>query len=453
MAKIPPHIEQSLRRRRPPARDARGRLLAGQLHRRIPKPQYPRLIEQAYEKALVDLVHEIYGIARTMLDGLPRHDSIEEQLLRPEPQIVERIGLRIVVENPAGSVRVWTDSDGTQGQTIMKWPYGDIDGFEGSDGEDVDVYLGPEESPEWIFVIEQMLKSSGFTSYDEQKVMLGWKTADEAVAAYLAQYNDARFYGGHTAMLREDFIASLHASEGRKITHATRTDEHAQVVRMRQQVDRARRAMADPHRVRRLQNLAARYARSTSEFNRAKLQSQAKAAFGVDVAILDRNMGKMIDAWVHENVTRIQSIENEALDQVAAIVAKAYSSNDPINVARAKAAEQIEKRFGVSASKARFLAVDQIGTLNGQVNRARQIEMGLTRFRWWSRADGRVRPSHRRLHGDVFSWDDLPTNERGERIFPGSDYRCRCGAEPVFDEMKAVVSYPYVGSPMVNYTR
>jgi SPP1 gp7 family putative phage head morphogenesis protein len=452
VAHIPQHIAESLRRRRPPPRDGRGRLLPGHaLRSKIPRPAYPAAIEAAYAKALVSIVDEIYDLARPLLDALPRTDEVE---LKPAQETVERFGLRVAIENPAGSIRRWTDSDGSQGETVMKWSYGEIVGFTGSDGEGVDVYLGPEEKPEWIYIVEQMAKSTGFEQYDEQKVMIGWPSADAAVRAYLEQYDDPRFYGGLTVMSPEDFKAQLVACDGGRIVHgAERMDESAAVIRMRHQVDRARRSLSDPHRVRRLQNLAARYAKSTSEFSRARLAAQAKAAFGVDVSILDRSMPKMMEAWVHENVTRITSIENEALDQVAAIVAKAYASNDPINVARATAAKKIEERFGVSARKARFLAVDQIGKLNGQVNRARQIEMGMTRFRWWTRRDSRVRHSHRRLHGDVFSWDDLPINERGEKIYPGSDFRCRCGAEPVFDEMKAVVSFPYVGAPLVNYTR
>lgn len=442
---IPAHVAQALRMRRPASRDHRGRLLRGHTMRgRVPKPQYPTRIEEAYASAIIDVLAGVKELARGLLDALPRHDALD---------VVRRLGLDIVIENPAGSVRHWTDSDGSTGETVMKWPYGYIDGFKGSDGEDVDAYLGPEEVPDWIYVVEQMKKSSGFTEYDEQKVMLGWPTADSATSAYLEQYNDPRFFGGLSVLSREDFIAKLTAigSEGGKITHE-RMDESAAVIHMRQQIERARRTLADPSRVRRLQNTAQRYAQATSERQRGELQRQAKSALGVDVAMLDRQTNQLFDKFIAENVALIESLGNSALDDVANIIARAYSSDAPINVAKAQAAKEIEDRFGVSTRRARFIARDQIGKLNGKLTRSRQQEMGLTRFRWRSREDSRVRPLHAYLNGQVFSWDDLPHDEYGP-IHPGSPFGCRCGAEPMFDEVKEIPSYGYVGAPMVNYTR
>ena len=54
-----------------------------------------------------------------------------------------------------------------------------------------------------------MSPASGFTAYDEDKVMLGFDGANHARDAYLRQYGDARFLGGITPMTMVEFKAAL----------------------------------------------------------------------------------------------------------------------------------------------------------------------------------------------------------------------------------------------------
>jgi len=52
--------------------------------------------------------------------------------------------------------------------------------------------------------------------------------------------------------------------------------------------------------------------------------------------------------------------------------------------------------------------------------------------------DERVRDSHDELHDQVFTWKDGARNERGEQIWPGTDYNCRCIAEPYDEELEKI---------------
>lgn len=126
-------------------------------------------------------------------------------------------GFSIVVENPKGSFREWTDANGTIGHTKMRYAYGYIEGAQGSDGDSVDVYLGPSEDAAWVYVVHQNRKPE-FAEYDEDKVMLGFDSPNHARDAYLAQYDDERFFGGMSVLSLEDFRAKL--VDGGKITHA-----------------------------------------------------------------------------------------------------------------------------------------------------------------------------------------------------------------------------------------
>ncbi len=58
------------------------------------------------------------------------------------------------------------------------------------------------------------------------------------------------------------------------------------------------------------------------------------------------------------------------------------------------------------------------------------------KYIWRTQRDGKVRDSHRKNEGKVFSWDDPPATGH-----PGEDYGCRCIAEPYEDERKEFVSH------------
>jgi hypothetical protein len=102
-------------------------------------------------------------------------------------------GLSIAVENRKGSVRSGVDADGKPWRTKMVHPYGYLVGSKGADGEGVDVYVGPHKEAPHAFVVHQH-KVDG-TGYDEDKVMLGFKSRDHAREGYLKHYNDPKFLG------------------------------------------------------------------------------------------------------------------------------------------------------------------------------------------------------------------------------------------------------------------
>ena len=132
-------------------------------------------------------------------------------------EVREFMGFSVVVENQKGSYREWTDpNDGSVGKTKMRYAYGYIRGALGTDGDSVDVYLGPSQSAEWVYVVHQM-RAPDFQQHDEDKVMLGFDSPNHARDAYLRQYDDERFYGGMSVMSVEDFAKKL-TYPGQKIT-------------------------------------------------------------------------------------------------------------------------------------------------------------------------------------------------------------------------------------------
>jgi len=142
---------------------------------------------------------------------------------------VEFQGLPISVENRAGSSRHWYDpNSGEKGSTKMKYPYGYIRGTLGTDGDEVDVFVGPKKDSTKVFVVTQM-KKPGFKEVDEQKVMLGFHSATEAKQAYLDHYNDPKFFGSMKEFHMDDFKQKLTSHKGKLIKHLFLADPSAKL--------------------------------------------------------------------------------------------------------------------------------------------------------------------------------------------------------------------------------
>lgn len=114
-------------------------------------------------------------------------------------------GMDVSIETDIGEYRHWYDPHNKEeGKTKMSHPYGYIRRTDGADGEQVDVYVGPNEAAKKVYIVHQM-KAPNFENYDEDKVMVGFDSAKEAKTAYLRNFNDSRFFGAMTTIPVERF--------------------------------------------------------------------------------------------------------------------------------------------------------------------------------------------------------------------------------------------------------
>ncbi len=171
------------------------------------------------------------GTARRMAKSGRGYDKLPERVKKSVAYKLqgrtEFQGLKISIENRKGSVRRWFDPHGNEkGSTKMHWGYGYIRGTEGTDGDHVDVYIGPNPQASHAFVVNQMKKpgnskddGKAWTEFDEQKVMLGWDSAEAAKAAYMKQYDDPRFFGSIKAIPMDEFKEKVmsKANHGKKV--------------------------------------------------------------------------------------------------------------------------------------------------------------------------------------------------------------------------------------------
>lgn len=93
-------------------------------------------------------------------------------------------GLKITIENPAGSLRSGVDKNGKAWSNEVPYTYGYFNGTIGKDGDPIDIYLGPKVDEEfYIYVIDQVDPET--KSFDEHKVMFGFESEALAKEAYL----------------------------------------------------------------------------------------------------------------------------------------------------------------------------------------------------------------------------------------------------------------------------
>lgn len=114
-------------------------------------------------------------------------------------------GLPISIETAKGNYRHWTDAaTGEAGKTRMRFAYGYIRRTKGLDGDHVDVFVGPNEKADSVYVI-MTNKAPDFKEPDEEKCMLGFNTAAEAKDAFMVHYNKTGFFRSMKCLPFDEF--------------------------------------------------------------------------------------------------------------------------------------------------------------------------------------------------------------------------------------------------------
>lgn len=122
-------------------------------------------------------------------------------------------GFIISIENPRGSIRQGKDEKDNSWSINMKHAYGYFDNSIGLDGEEVDVYIGDCLDEDFdIFIIDQVNPED--KSFDEHKVMFGFKDEESAKKAYFDSYEKGwEGFGNITCITLEYFLNWLYNSQ------------------------------------------------------------------------------------------------------------------------------------------------------------------------------------------------------------------------------------------------
>ena len=168
-----------------------------------------------------------------------------------------------------------------------------------------------------------------------------------------------------------------------------------------------------------------------------------KKSIGIDLtsdAFMGETYQKQLKDWTKNNVNLIVTVPRDTLGQLEAVVLDGYKNG--LTVAELR--DVILSEYNVSEKRAEFWARDQVSKLNAEITQEQHKAAGVTKYRWCSSHDERVRECHAFYDGKIFSYNNPPeqwyvTKSRGivhtgKYANPGEFYNCRCIAYPVFDD-------------------
>jgi SPP1 gp7 family putative phage head morphogenesis protein len=174
--------------------------------------------------------------------------------------------------------------------------------------------------------------------------------------------------------------------------------------------------------------LAGTVVRAQRDATDGQLVRQIKQITAVDISsIVSSNaLTDAVDDAITANVSLIKSIPKTYFDKLDGIINAGFQDGLTYN----QIAEQLAKLDDVTDNRARLIARDQIGKLNGRFNQVRQQSLGIDSYEWSSSEDERVRSKHRQYDGKTYTWDNPPSDGH-----PGQAIQCRCTPIPNFDNI------------------
>jgi hypothetical protein len=196
-------------------------------------------------------------------------------------------------------------------------------------------------------------------------------------------------------------------------------------------------------------------ANTVFDFNEGQYEKSAKAALGIEFPVGEDWWPGAKDQWRYNNYWYMQKYARDYVRQMDEMTERAVTSGWSLTELT-RQFMSIDNRL--LENKARFLARDQIGKLNGQITWRRMESAGLSMYIWSTSGDERVRgysgglypdahPSHYAMDELLCRWDDpaVCSYDGGKtwvdrpagavQLHPGEDYQCRCTALAYWNEI------------------
>ena len=157
--------------------------------------------------------------------------------------------------------------------------------------------------------------------------------------------------------------------------------------------------------------------------------ASARRVLGVDLAavVKSEDLDDLLRTAATRNAGLIRSLGDNAVQRVQQTVTTALLSGTPVSELK----KQIAADFGVSDSRAKLIARDQMAKLNSDMNRFRHEQAGIEKYTWRTSQDERVRERHQRLDGRIYAYGE-PTGAEGG-LPPGQPVQCRCIAQAIVE--------------------
>lgn len=197
-----------------------------------------------------------------------------------------------------------------------------------------------------------------------------------------------------------------------------------------------------------------------ADFNEQQFQKFVKKAVGENFYPSEPWLTETLDFWSKTNFSLVKSLAAEGITRLNTTVSNAVQNGTMYT----DVMRDLRKTEGnMSVARARLLARDQIGKLNGKLTQRRQTDAGIEAYEWQTTGDERVRgnptgkwskaiPSHYLMDGKLCQWGNnavyaekgtpdkwVPRTGKMPQAVPGWEIQCRCSGlpymEPLFAEL------------------
>lgn len=140
-------------------------------------------------------------------------------------------------------------------------------------------------------------------------------------------------------------------------------------------------------------------------------------------------VGAALQQRLAEQVTLIRSLPLDAAERVHQLTLKGLVEGRRAS----EIADELMKTGQVTASRATLIARTETSRTASLLTQVRAQSIGSTAYVWKTSRDASVRPSHRKLQGKVFNWNDPPTVD-GMVGHAGCFPNCRCYSSPILPD-------------------
>ncbi len=202
---------------------------------------------------------------------------------------------------------------------------------------------------------------------------------------------------------------------------------------LKEAVDGARDGLDASNRIKAVRPMDPNSLLIRNHFNEIRKAEQAALA-----DFLEKQFGIKLDGWlddiplekamrkrIAENIDLIGGLGRETKNRLSKNIYEAFKEN-PYDRKAAREIFATDER--IADNRLRLITRDQTSKAIGQIDQIQQTSAGVNKYIWRTMDDERVRPSHRALSGQVFSWDSPPPEGH-----PKQPIQCRCYAEPVWE--------------------
>lgn len=192
--------------------------------------------------------------------------------------------------------------------------------------------------------------------------------------------------------------------------------------------------------------------KKTDTFNKRKTKALIEEVVRATYYPNEPWVNDTVKEWADTNLDLVKSLSGEYIVKMNETVQAAVTSGSTYQQVMD---DLLKMGQGLTVSRAKLIAVDQLGKLHGALTKARFQEAGLETYEWRTSQDERVRgkpggrypnarPSHWAIHGMECTWKDgsvyrvqgsktwLPRPGSFPLGIPGFPIRCRCHAKPLW---------------------